>query len=98
MDEREKQDLERLDRIDLWIVVNTWRLLLWRQDFTRLPLAGRLGLINFILLVIALFILPSTDRLPTLFLPLLWMGSYCLSLSISVLLPLRRRSIHWVGR
>jgi hypothetical protein len=98
MHEREKNDLLRLEPFDRWLVIAYWRWLLLRQNFGRMPLPGRLAVVDSVVLGSILFSGPDPKALRAMFVPVVWMGSFALSLMICMLLPSRKRRahIHWV--
>lgn len=99
--EREKHDLQKLDYLERWLMVNLWRRLLWQQKFRQIPLPGKLGIINSLVVCYFLWVIPRPDQMPPIFIPLLWMGAYSLSLSLCMFIPSAPRRLkteHWVGR
>ena len=95
--EKEKHDLQRLDEFDRWRVVNHWRRILWMRYLKRLPLPGKLGLVNTGVFMFSLFVIPPVRSLPPIFMPLLWTASYTFSLSICMLLPLKTQRPRQAG-
>jgi len=93
-----KRDLQHLASHDLWCVLTHWRLLLWKQTFRKLPLPGKVGLVFPVVVTGLLPVLPSpADGLPPIFLPIFWVGAYCISFTICLFFPLRKQAVHWVG-
>lgn len=94
MPKNARHDLQRLDRFNRWLVVFYWRRLLWGQVFKRTPLPGRVAVIHSVLLLFCLTALPDASKLPHLFLPILWSALFSVSLSLSILFPLRQEACH----
>ena len=87
-----------LDLLLMWQVIEELHIDFARWFLDR-SLPVRIGLINFAVLAMTLVLIPLPPQLPAIAIPILWGGAYCVTLSIALLLPARRKNIfiHWVN-
>lgn len=75
MSQKEKQDLQRLDKFNRWLVVKYWRFLLIKQNYLRQSLPLRLVPIHAVgMLFILLFFPHNYPAIVTL--PVIVCGAY----------------------
>ncbi len=95
--ESERRDLLSLDEFDRWLVVKSWRLLLWKQTIRRVPSPVRQGLIVFVVTSLMELFSPVTRKSPIIDIFIMWASSFTISTAICLALPLKQRNAHWIS-
>lgn len=86
MNRREKQDLQRLDKFNRWMVVTYWRWLLLKQKYQRQSLFLRLVPFHAVGMLLIFIVFPH-DYPNILIIPLIGSTAYYLSLLILFIHP-----------
>lgn len=93
MYEKEKKDLQRLDKIDRFLVVSYWHWLLFKQTYKRQSLPMRLVPVHAIFMLVVLLGFPQSYP-DIILIPVLFAASYYVTLLILFIRPQPRA--HWV--
>lgn len=99
--QKENHDLQKLNRVDLWLVVMYWRLLLVKRKYLNQSLPLRLVPFHAAAMLIVLLSFPHTYSL-FIVVPVLFAVGYYLTLLILFIHPsayksqIKKARIHWI--
>jgi hypothetical protein len=69
-----------------------------RHQLSNLPFPVKLAAANSLVMPVLLLVSPPPIQMRPAYLPIIWMGSYCVALVIAALMPRRKRprQFHWI--